>query len=320
MRITVSDIREARDFAGQLEKACDGILNGETRTDALGREDISLSVFLTLIRGLRKTSGSDEGQQAEKLRHPAWQDRLMHEVTGNEYFYLPDDFEEALHDTMERVLLDDERRVIDLLYPQTKSYQTVAEETGLSENTVRAREKSAIKKLRAHENEFVMGKEYIFRLSELQQKQDEYQQTLDWMDEALDYLDDLGSDEAGKVADQPVSPTALSFYRRNGLVTLADVVEHTLPELFTRVTDAADENGAFERDGEYLLAVRSGDFSIDSELNESIGLDTKTTNAFAEAGVHTVRDFLALPEEDAFSIKGIGPKTVVYIYRRVLFG
>ena len=308
MRITVSDIRAAEDFAKRLERACDGILNGETRTEALDRESISLSVFLTLIKGLKKAS---DDQDIDDLRHPAWQDDLMADVTGDEYYYIPDDFEEALNDTMERVLDDEERDVIELLYPKRNTYTQTAEETGISENTVRSRRKSALKKLKEHVNEFAAGKKFLTNLTIAKEKQEEHEQTLDWMDEAIEYLDDLGADEDRKIEDQPVSPDALAFYRRNGLETLADVVEHTLPELFTKVSDS---------EGQYLAAVRTGDFSIDSYLDESIGLDTKTANAFTAAGIHTVRDFLALPETEAFSIKGVGPKTVVYIYRKVLFG
>lgn len=308
MRITVSDIRAAKDFAKRLERACDGILNGETRTEALGRESISLSVFLTLIKGLKKAS---DDQDIDDLRHPAWQDDLMADVTGDEYYYIPDDFEEALNDTMERVLDDEERDVIELLYQKRNTYTQTAEKTGLSENTVRSRRKSALKKLKEHVNEFAAGKKFLINLTIAKEKQEEHEQTLDWMDEAIEYLDDLGADEDRKIEDQPVSPDALAFYRRNGLETLADVVEHSLPELFTKVSDA---------EGEYLAAVRSGDFSIDSYLDESMGLDTKIANAFSVAGIHTVREFLALPESEAFSIKGVGPKTVVYIYRRVLFG
>lgn len=308
MRITVSDIRAAEDFAKRLERACDGILNGETRTEALGMESISLSVFLTLIKGLKKAS---DDQDIDDLRHPAWQDDLMADVTGDEYYYIPDDFEEALNDTMERVLDDEERDVIELLYPKRNTYTQTAEETGLSENTVRSRRKSALKKLKEHVNEFAAGKKFLTNLTIAKEKQEEHEQTLDWMDEAIEYLDDLGADEDRKIEDQPVSPDALAFYRKNGLETLADVVEHTLPELFTKVSDS---------EGQYLAAVRTGDFSIDSYLDESIGLDTKTANAFTVAGIHTVRDFLALPETEAFSIKGVGPKTVVYIYRKVLFG
>ena len=308
MRITVSDIRAAEDFAKRLERACNGILNGETRTEALGRESISLSVFLTLIKGLKKASYD---QDIDDLRHPAWQDDLMADVTGDEYYYIPDDFEEALNDTMERVLDDEERDVIELLYPKRNTYTQTAEETGLSENTVRSRRKSALKKLKEHVNEFAAGKKFLTNLTIAKEKQEEHEQTLDWMDEAIEYLDDLGADEDRKIEDQPVSPDALAFYRRNGLETLADVVEHTLPELFTKVSDS---------EGQYMAAVRTGDFSIDSYLDESIGLDTKTANAFTAAGIHTVRDFLTLPETEAFSIKGVGPKTVVYIYRKVLFG
>lgn len=308
MRITVSDIRAAEDFAKRLERACDGILNGETRTEALGRESISLSVFLTLIKGLKKAS---DDQDINDLRHPAWQDDLMADVTGDEYYYIPDDFEEALNDTMERVLDDEERDVIEFLYPNRNTYTQTAEKTGLSENTVRSRRKSALKKLKEHVNEFAAGKKFLTNLTIAKEKQEEHEQTLDWMDEAIEYLDDLGADEDRKIEDQPVSPDALAFYRRNGLETLADVVEHTLPELFTKVSDS---------EGQYLAAVRTGDFSIDSYLDESIGLDTKTANAFSVAGIHTVREFLTLPESEAFSIKGVGPKTVVYIYRRVLFG
>lgn len=308
MRITVSDIKMAEDFAKRLERVCDGILNGETRTEALGRESISLSVFLTLIKGLKKTS---DDQDINDLRHSAWQDDLMADVTGDEYYYIPDDFEEALNDTIERVLDDEERDVIELLYPKRNTYTQTAEKTGLSENTVRSRRKSALKKLKVHVDEFAAGKKFLKNLDLARKQQDRYEQALDWMNEALEYLDDLGTDEDRKIEDQPVSPDALAFYRRNGLETLADVVEHSLPELFTKVSDA---------EGEYLAAVRSGDFSIDSYIDESMGLDTKIANAFSVAGIHTVREFLALPESEAFSIKGVGPKTVVYIYRRVLFG
>lgn len=308
MRISISDIRAAADFAKRLERACDGILNGETRTKALDREDISLSVFLTLIKGLKK-SGDESAKKIEELRRPAWQDELVRNMTGEEYFFLPDDFEAALKDVMERVLDDDERRAIQLLYPEKNTFEQAAGRMGISVNTVRARQKSALKLLKEHADEFVVGKKFLKKLDLVKAKQDEYEQALDWLDEAIDYLDELGEDENESIADQPISDAALAFYSRSGLVTLADVVEHTLPEIFTEISD-----------GHYLAAVRSGDFDMDSKLDERIGLDAKTANAFASAGIRTVREFLALPENEAFSIKGVGPKTVVYIYRRVLFG
>lgn len=308
MVITVSDIHGAEDFAKRLEAACELMLDGTPRSQALDRKSVSLSVFLNLIKSLKK-AGMEENPA--DVSHPAWQDQLVYDMSGEEYYYLPDDFEEELDEVCIRSLDEEESQVIHLLYPQRKTIEQTAEKLGVSENTVRARRRSALRKLKEHSRELFAGKKYLDKLEDIRTQRDAHQQELDWMTDALYFLEDIDEDEKTPVDELPVSQEALAFYRRNGLTTIADVINYSPSELFTEITKAA---------GGLATVRESDDFSLDSPLDESIGLDTKTANAFKLAGISTVREYLALDEATLLSIKGVGPKTIIWLYRRVLFG
>lgn len=314
MQISVSDIHAAKDFAKALEGACTEILNGRPRSAALGKAGISVSVFNTLVKGLKRTSVITP-EEVNELRHPAWEDDLAYDLTGEENFFIPDDFSEALSDVSERVLDPEERETIRLLYPGRMSYEEAAKAWGVSEMTLRKRKREALRKLKPYANEFLEGSDFEKRLKELKSGQRQHYRALSWMGDAAYFLDREGSEENQPVSDQPVSPEAEAFYRRNGLETLSDVVNYSLSDIFTCISDEMQDRGAF------LQAVRqTDDFSLDSVLDESAGIDSRAADAFENAWITTVRDFLALSRDSAFSIKGVGPKTVVYIYRRVLFG
>lgn len=283
------------------------------RSQAFEKEGISQSMFLTIVRGLRRQEKSEQDDIREVM-HPSWEDELVHDITGDEYFYLPEDFHEELNRIEETFLSKQESSVIELLYPGHLTNEETAGRMGISVPTVRSLKKNALSTLREHSGELYAGRKLMENIEQVQKEQKKHQQSLGWMQQALGFLGQLSDDEDSLVEDQPVSQEALSFYRRNGLTRLSDVCRYRLGQLFTSISDEF-------MPGEMLGAVReSDDFSLDSPLDESIGIDTRTAHAFEEAGIHTVREFLRLPEDEIFSIRGVGAATIVHIWRRVLFG
>ena len=251
--------------------------------------------------------------QEQHLRHPVWQDALLEDICGSEEAYLSDDFEEELYDVEKRYMKKEEAELINRLYIDGKTIAEIAEEQQCSEPPLRTRKRRALKTLRDHKKELVLGKDYIDKYKELLKLNSDHINQLEWMEKAIEYLEKLSAQTAEKIKDTGISNDAKTFYENNGFYYLADIIGVDFEKLFVAITTETTKKGSF-------LAVSGGKgVSPDTPLPE-LGFKESIITAFHNAGYNTVGDILKLDETQVRSIPGIGLKQIIHLYRRVIFG
>lgn len=312
MRYKTSDIKNVENFAEKLKQVCDDILeNGMPKSRACEKYGVSLSMFDSVMRGLRK---SDTPPQGTNVRYyKPWQDRLITDLGGSEDTYIPEDFEEELQTLENTFLSEEESTVIKAYYPENKTLKKISDELCIAQSTAGARLNSALRKLRKHREELFHGKEYEARISELEKLGESHRQELHWILDAINSIKTIDPDAETPIDKAPISEEAKAFYRKNGFSKIGDIMELPLSELFVKVTDAADDAGAF-------LTI-SGDNGISPDTPvRQLGLKPQTVSILEWNHISTVRDVLRLSAEDILSIPHLSAEQVLHIYRLVLFG
>ncbi len=302
MQFTTADIHLAEDFSGRLKKACQEMLAGKPISRALSENGISPSTFKALVKGLKKSTGLIENP--EVLRHPAWQDDLVSDLWNGEDVYIPTDFDETL-ERIEAVELDDaEKHIIDFCYKERLSLHEVAGKLGIDESTAAIKRTSALRKLRARRDELVLGLEYTDRLKQLRELYDRHSKELSWMQDGIAYLKEMDADFT---EDESLDDQARAFFKEAGVRKLSDLAGVKPVKLLERiVTDAYGYVEALKvPDDERLIYP-------DTELKD-LDFSTKTLIAFEKAGLDTVGDVLALNEDEAAGIPGIGMKQLIHL-------
>lgn len=240
-----------------------------------------------------------------------WQDRLAADLGGDEDTYIPEDFETELDSLEKTFLTEGEAEVLNLFYKNHCPASMIAEQLGIAESTVNSHKISALRKLRKHRDELFHGKEYEDRLAELTVLREKHITEIRWISDAIDYLKDTDADAQIPIDETEVSDEAKTFFRTNGFSKIGDIMNVPLEDLFVKVTDVFDDEGAF-------LSVDSG-ISPDTPLSET-GLLPKTVKALEWKNLHTISDVLKLSAIDAVNIPHVSADQIVYIYRLVLFG
>lgn len=302
MQFTTADIHLADDFSGRLKKACQEMLAGKPISRALSENAISPSNFKTLVKGLKKSTGPIENP--EVLRHPAWQDDLVSDLWDVETVYVPTDFEEALERIEAAEFNDEEKQIIDFCYKDRLSLGETAEKLGIGEPTASMKKSSALSKLRSHKDELVLGLEYTDSMKQLRALYDSHQQELSWMQEGISYLKEMDADFA---ENETVDERTKAFFKEVGVRKLSDLIGIRPVSLLMRIV--TDAYGYVEElkvpDDERLIYP-------DTELKD-LDFSTKTLIAFEKAGLDTVGDVLALNEDEAAGIPGIGMKQLIHL-------
>ncbi len=317
MKYTTNDIKDMSHFAESLSNTCREILNGVPKSRALEKNNISYTTFYTVLRGLRMedaaTRNAEKASSMDDLRHPVWQDALLEDICGSEEAYLPEDFEDELYALEKRYMKEDDASLINRLYIDGMSISEIAEERKCSEPPLRTKKNRALKILRAHKNELVLGKSYIDKYDELVKLNSEHLNQLEWMTRAISYLKKLSKESLEKIRDAGITEDAKNFYEHNGFYYLADIIGVDFEKLFVAINTEMNDRQTF-------LAV-SGDKGVspDTSLSE-LGFKENIITAFHSAGYYKVGDILKLDETQVRSIPGIGLKQIVHLYRRVIFG
>ena len=312
MKYDKNDIESIACFSEALSTVCDDIMNGVPKSRACERHGVSLTMFNKVLHGLRKKSESSElALSQNNISYKPWQDRLVADLGGNENTYIPEDFENELEHLESTYLTDDETAVISAYYKEHMTAAIMSQKLGIAESTANSRKNSALRKLRKHRDELFHGREYDKRLTELQAMRKAHVNELKWMNDAIDFLKNTDADSDIPIDDTDVSNEAKAFFKKNGYLRIGDIMDIPLEELFVKVTDVFDDEGAF-------LSIDSG-LSPDTPLS-NIGLEPRTVKALEWNDLHTVEDVLQLPASDAVKIPHVSADQIVYIYRLVLFG
>lgn len=312
MKYDKNDIESIACFSEALSTVCDDIMNGVPKSRACERHGVSLTMFNKVLHGLRKKSESSElALSQNNISYKPWQDRLVADLGGNENTYIPEDFENELEHLESTYLTDDETAVISAYYKEHMTAAIMSQKLGIAESTANSRKNSALRKLRKHRDELFHGREYDKRLTELQAMRKAHVNELKWMNDAIDFLKNTDADSDIPIDDTDVSNEAKAFFKKNGFLRIGDIMDIPLEELFVKVTDVFDDEGAF-------LSIDSG-LSPDTPLS-NIGLEPRTVKALEWNDLHTVEDVLQLPASDAVKIPHVSADQIVYIYRLVLFG
>ncbi len=312
MKYDKNDIESIACFSEALSTVCDDIMNGVPKSRACERHNVSLTMFNKVLHGLRKKSESSElAPSQNNISYKPWQDRLVADLGGDENTYIPEDFENELEHLESTYLTDDETAVISAYYKEHMTAAILSQKLGIAESTANSRKNSALRKLRKHRDELFHGREYDKRLTELQAMRKAHVNELKWMNDAIDFLKNTDADSDIPIDDTDVSNEAKAFFKKNGFLRIGDIMNVPLEELFVKVTDVFDDEGAF-------LSIDSG-LSPDTPLS-NIGLAPRTVKALEWKDLHTVEDVLQLPASDAVKIPHVSADQIVYIYRLVLFG
>ncbi len=308
----MNDIESIACFSEALNAVCDDIMNGVPKSRACERHNVSLTMFNKVLHGLRKKSESSElAPSQNNISYKPWQDRLVADLGGDENTYIPEDFENELEHLESTYLTDDETAVVSAYYKEHMTAAILSQKLGIAESTANSRKNSALRKLRKHRDELFHGREYDKRLTELQAMRKAHVNELKWMNDAIDFLKNTDADSDIPIDDTDVSNEAKAFFKKNGFLRIGDIMNVPLEELFVKVTDVFDDEGAF-------LSIDSG-LSPDTPLS-NIGLEPRTVKALEWKDLHTVEDVLQLPASDAVKIPHVSADQIVYIYRLVLFG
>lgn len=312
MKYDKNDIESIACFSEALSTVCDDIMNGVPKSRACERHGVSLTMFNKVLHGLRKKSESSElAPSQNNISYKPWQDRLVADLGGDENTYVPEDFENELEHLESTYLTDDETAVISAYYKEHMTAAIMSQKLGIAESTANSRKNSALRKLRKHRDELFHGKEYEDRLAELTVLREKHITEIRWISDAIDYLKDTDADAQIPIDETEVSDEAKTFFRTNGFSKIGDIMNVPLEDLFVKVTDVFDDEGAF-------LSVDSG-ISPDTPLSET-GLLPKTVKALEWKNLHTISDVLKLSAIDAVKIPHVSAEQIVYIYRLVLFG
>ena len=312
MKYDKNDSESIACFSEALSTVCDDIMNGVPKSRACERHGVSLTMFNKVLHGLRKKSESSElAPSQNNISYKPWQDRLVADLGGDENTYIPEDFENELEHLESTYLTDDETAVISAYYKEHMSSTALSQKLGIAESTANSRKNSALRKLRKHRDELFHGREYDKRLTELQAMRKAHVNELKWMNDAIDFLKNTDTDADIPIDDTDVSNEAKAFFKKNGFLRIGDIMNIPLEELFVKVTDVFDDEGAF-------LSIDSG-LSPDTPLS-NIGLEPRTVKALEWKDLHTVEDVLQLPASEAVKIPHVPADQIVYIYRLVLFG
>ena len=312
MKYDKNDIESIACFSEALSTVCDDIMNGVPKSRACERHGVSLTMFNKVLHGLRKKSESSElAPSQNNISYKPWQDRLVADLGGDENTYIPEDFENELEHLESTYLTDDETAVISAYYKEHMTAAIMSQKLGIAESTANSRKNSALRKLRKHRDELFHGRDYDKRLTELQAMRKAHVNELKWMNDAIDFLKNTDADSDIPIDDTDVSNEAKAFFKKNGFLRIGDIMNIPLEELFVKVTDVFDDEGAF-------LSIDSG-LSPDTPLS-NIGLEPRTVKALEWNDLHTVEDVLQLPASDAVKIPHVPADQIVYIYRLVLFG
>ncbi len=312
MKYDMNDIDHISDFSESLRAVCDDIKAGVPKSRACEKHGVSLTMFNKIMHGLRKTTGQDCIAPPQNISsYKPWQDRLAADLGGDEDTYIPDDFESELDFLETTYLTESESEVLSAFYMNHLPVSMIAEQLNIAESTVNTRKISALRKLRKHRDELFHGKEYEDRLAELTVLREKHITEIRWISDAIDYLKDTDADAQIPIDETEVSDEAKTFFRTNGFSKIGDIMNVPLEDLFVKVTDVFDDEGAF-------LSVDSG-ISPDTPLSET-GLLPKTVKALEWKNLHTISDVLKLSAIDAVKIPHVSAEQIVYIYRLVLFG
>ena len=311
MKYDMNDIDHISDFSESLRAVCDDIKAGVPKSRACEKHGVSLTMFNKIMHGLRKTSGTDSITSKNTSSYKPWQDRLAADLGGDEDTYIPDDFESELDFLEKTFLTEGEATVLNAFYKNHLPASMISQQLSVAESTVNTRRNSALRKLRKHRDELFHGKEYEDRLAELTALREKHITEIRWISDAIDYLKDVDADAHIPIDEAEVSDEAKAFFRKNGFSKIGDIMNVPLADLFVKVTDVFDDEGAF-------LSVDSG-MSPDTPLSET-GLLPKTVKALEWKNLHTISDVLKLSAIDAVKIPHVSADQIVYIYRLVLFG
>lgn len=318
MQFTTSDIQLAEKFALDLTAACGEMLEGIPVSRALLCHSVSVSTFSTLIRGLRKSKDNEHftDDDIRSLRHPAWQDDLVSDICGDEYVYIPGDFEETLEDIEDRYLDLKEKEIIDSYYRGRKSVDEIAEQIGIDASNVRVKKNQALMKLRDHADDLVCGQDYLNHLDEMRRQYTRHGQELSWMKSAISFMKKMDADfDADIDSNEELSDEEKHFFIDHGVRKLSDMMHVDTSELMTEFVEGTEGYAAA------LAAELGSEQQVypDTPLDE-IGFSRRTLDAFHRQGLSTAGDVFALGEKEVRSLHDVGDKQIIHLCWQALHG